>query len=117
MAGGMRMTRSETIEAALNAGTEAAYEKVGSQFDITNDAYRGAYIRRIREAMAAKLIDWPNLGVYTDTHMDRFEDIAQEDGFAIGVFDRSSRAVADAVFIRFEHVDFVMGDSTQALAV
>lgn len=108
------MKQAIAIRAAIDAGREAAYEKVGSKFDISNDAYRGAYVRRIREAMAANLIDYPELGAYTDTHFDRLEDLTEEDGFEIGIFDRNIRRIVQSAFIQFEDVDFVIGGSLSA---
>lgn len=103
------MKRAMAMRAAIDAGREAAYEKLGSKFDISNDAYRGAYVRRIREAMAANLTDYPELGVYTDTHFDVLADIAAQDGFEIGIFDRDARTIVQSAFIRFENVDFIFG--------
>ena len=111
----MTVSRARVIEAALEAGRKAAAEKLGSQFDISNNAHRGAYVRRIREAMAGKLTRHPNLGTYTDTHLDRLEDLSEEEGFEIGVFDRSARTVTQSAFIKFENVDFVLGSGPEAM--
>ena len=105
------MKKAIAMRAALDAGREAAAEKVGSKFDIANDAYRGAYVRKIREAMAANLTEYPELGAYTDTHFDVLADLAAEDGFEIGIFDRSSRRIVQSAFIQFDEVDFVIGQT------
>lgn len=99
--------RRDAIKAAVTAGREAAYLKLGSRFDISNDAQRGAYVRRIREAMSGKLVSFPNMGAYTDTNFDRFEDIAREDGFEIGVYDRLKKKVITSAFVEFEKTDIV----------
>lgn len=111
----MHMTRQETIDAAIDAGALAASLKTDSKFDITNDAYRGAYVRRIREAISAELVKYPNLGAYTDTHFDRYEDLAREEGFQIGVFDRLAGTIVGSRFVRFESVDFTIGDGPIAV--
>lgn len=110
------MKKAIAMRAALDAGREAAALKVGSKFNLANDGHRGAYVRRIREAIAANLLDYPDLGPYTDTHFDVWDDIAAQDGFDIGVFDRSVRRVVQVAFIQFDEVDFVVEPQNTSIA-
>ncbi len=110
------MKKEMAMRAAIDAGREAAAEKLGSSFNIANDAYRGAYVRKIREAMAANLLEYPELGAYTDTHFDVLADLAAEDGFEIGIFDRSSRRIVQSAFIQFDEVDFVVEPQNTSIA-
>jgi len=102
------MTKDEIIEAAFEAGAKAAAEKAYSTFNIANEASWTTYTRHIREAMN-EVLDGHGMISFTDSTGAQKAAIAQEDGFSIGIIDRSS-GVSYSRMVKFSDVDLVLGD-------
>lgn len=105
---GIDERKLQAARRAIEAGTLAAALPTGDQFDFSDDRFRGAYIWRIRVAMAKELGDFPELGAYTDTRLELHKEIAREDAFWIGVMDRSlGGALVKKSRIPFSQVNIV----------